>query len=260
MKQQGGIEMQNNRLTLENHWVPIENFQVSFGIKKNKPGSYTKRTQFPLNLVWAGTVHKFQGLSLISGVIRFDLERQKSFNQGLMYVALSRITNFESMYLIGSLVAIRLNLSAKNEYVRLRGLPELVLTNVSLLLTLLTARSLKKHVINILVDTVLLQNDVLALTEIQLQLEENVLSIMTQMSCHFSCQFNLNENKYRSIAVYSTHNVSVIDHQRYDCISVVTLIKPQFTQTLVTIAVIYRSTSSFMSVFLDRIARVLYQK
>ena len=30
---------------------------------------------------------------------------------------------------------------------------------------------------------------------------KNLTPIVTQMSCHFSCQFNLNENKYRSIAV-----------------------------------------------------------
>ena len=127
-----------------------------------------------MKLVWACTVHKVQGLSLKSGIISFDLERQKSFNKGQVYVALSRITNFESMYLIGTYQrsAIRLNLSAKSEYVRLREeskmtpLPKLVLTNVLLTLTLLHARSLKKHVIDILEDTGLLQNYVLALIEI----------------------------------------------------------------------------------------------
>ena len=70
------------------------------------------------------------------------------------------------------------------------------------------------------------------------------------MSCHFSCQFNLNENNNRSIAVCGPHNVSVTDHQRYEGISVVTLIRPQFSQTPVTIAVIYRSLCSSMSIFL----------
>ena len=211
-----------------------------------------------MKLVWACTVHKVQGLSLKSGIISFDLERQKSFNKGQVYVALSRITNFESMYLIGTYQrsAIRLNLSAKSEYVRLREeskmtpLPKLVLTNVLLTLTLLHARSLKKHVINILEDTGLLQNYVLALTEIQLKQEQNLSPIVTQMSCHFSCQFNLNENNNRSIAVCVPHNVSVTDHQRYEGISVVTLIRPQFSQTPVTIAVIYRSLYSSMSIFL----------
>ena len=54
--------------------------------------------------------------------------------------------------------------------------------------------------------------------------------------------------------------MSVIDHQRYNGISVVTLTKPQFPQTPVTIAVICRSLSSSMSVFLNRVARVLDQK
>ena len=167
--------MQNNRLALENQWVPKEKFQASFGVKENKPQPCIKHTQCPLKLAWACTVHKVQGLSLNSGIISFDLERQKSFNKGQMYVALSRITNFESMYLIGTYQrsAVRLNLSAKSEYVRLREesdtmtpLPKLVLTNVLLTLTLLHARSLKKHVIDILEDTGLLQNYVLALIEI----------------------------------------------------------------------------------------------
>ena len=51
---------------------------------------------------WACTVHKVQVLGLNSGVTSFDLERQKSFNTGQRYVALSRKTNFEGMYLIGT--------------------------------------------------------------------------------------------------------------------------------------------------------------
>ena len=106
--------------------------------------------------------------------------------------------------------AIRLNLSAKNEYVQLKGeskmtsLPKLVLTNVSLTLTLLNVRSLKKHVMVYFRRYGLLQNDALALTEIQLKQEENLSPIVTQISCHFSRQFNLNENNYRS-SQYAAH-------------------------------------------------------
>ena len=144
-------------------------------------------------------------------------------------------------------------------------LPKLVLTNVSLTLSLtlrlLLVRSLKKHVTNIYlhVTTGLLQNDILALTEIQLKQGNNSSPIGTQLSYHFSCQFNLNENKYRRIAVCNSHNVSVIDHQRCDGISVVTLIKSHLSQTPVTIAVIYRSPSGSISIFLKRVARVLEQ-
>ena len=65
----GRFSMQNNRLALENRWMLIETFQASFGIKKNKPQSYSKRTQFPLKLKWACIVHKVQALSLNSGVL-----------------------------------------------------------------------------------------------------------------------------------------------------------------------------------------------
>ena len=43
---------------------------------------------------------KVQGLSLNSAVINFDLEKQKLFTQGQMYVALSRITDIKNLHLI----------------------------------------------------------------------------------------------------------------------------------------------------------------
>ena len=43
-----------------------------------------------------------QGLSLNSAVISFDLENEKLFNQGQMYVAVSRVTDIKNLYLIGT--------------------------------------------------------------------------------------------------------------------------------------------------------------
>ena len=52
-------------------------------------------------LSWACTVLKVQGLSLTSAVVSFDLEKQNSFNEGQIYVALSRITSIDNIFLIG---------------------------------------------------------------------------------------------------------------------------------------------------------------
>ena len=51
-------------------------------------------------LSWTCTVHKVQCLSLCAGVIRFDLERHRSFNQGKMHVDRSGVRDIENLYLI----------------------------------------------------------------------------------------------------------------------------------------------------------------
>ena len=96
----GRDAMQSDVITQQHNWVPIKKRQTLFGFRKNKQQSSVKRTQFPLTLPWAYTVQKVQGLSLAEGLVLFDLENQKSFNQGQIYVAFSRISSIYKMYLI----------------------------------------------------------------------------------------------------------------------------------------------------------------
>ena len=53
-------------------------------------------TQFPLRLAWAVTIHKSQGKSYDSAIV--DLG-QRSFAPGQTYVALSRLTALDGLYL-----------------------------------------------------------------------------------------------------------------------------------------------------------------
>ena len=112
------------------------------------------------------TAHKVQGLSLSDGVISYDLQRQKSFNQDQMYVAMSRISKLENMHLIGNYNrnAIKVNKSAKKEYERLYS--ECLLSplsfpkanNDTLTTPLLNTGSLRRYSEDILSDVGLMQN------------------------------------------------------------------------------------------------------
>ena len=94
----GQQAIQSDISARQRNWLPIQKYETTVLIKKNKPP--IKRTQFPLVLSWSCTVHKVQGLSLSDGVISYEL--QKSFNQHQMYVAMSRISKLENMHLIGN--------------------------------------------------------------------------------------------------------------------------------------------------------------
>ena len=52
-------------------------------------------------LSWACTVHNVQVLSLNSVIITFDLERQISFIQAQMHIALRRVRDIKNFHLIG---------------------------------------------------------------------------------------------------------------------------------------------------------------
>ena len=58
----------------QHSWVPTEKSEVDIRIKSNKNSSpVIKRTQFPLMLAWACTVHIVQGLSSPPIVVSFQL-------------------------------------------------------------------------------------------------------------------------------------------------------------------------------------------
>ena len=73
-------------------WVPI----VPFTAKLEKSVN-SRRTQLPLTLAFAITIHKSQGLTLGRAVI--DLENRENKEGGLTYVALSRLKTFEGLFL-----------------------------------------------------------------------------------------------------------------------------------------------------------------
>ena len=57
-------------------------------------GKSCSRLQLPLQLAWAITIHKSQGLTLDKAIIDIG---EKEFSTGLTYVALSRVHSIKDM-------------------------------------------------------------------------------------------------------------------------------------------------------------------
>ena len=71
----------------------IEKLKRKFRVMKNH---YVYRSQFPLILAFAVTIHKCQGLSLDNAIINLS---DKVFNSGMAYVALSRVRTLTGVHL-----------------------------------------------------------------------------------------------------------------------------------------------------------------
>ena len=78
--------------------VPIYETQTTSPIHK-KASCQVTRSQFPLTLVWAVTIHKCQGLTLPEIVIDMTPAKGK-FKLGEAYVAFSRVRTIEKLHII----------------------------------------------------------------------------------------------------------------------------------------------------------------
>ena len=113
--------MRKDNYVLVNNVVPINKIESNIYIAKSSL-SFIKRVQFPLTLAWACTAHKVQGLTLPNIVFSFKLNKQRYFNNGQVYVALSRVRTINNLFIDGDILdsSVRADISTLNEYKRLR--------------------------------------------------------------------------------------------------------------------------------------------
>ena len=118
-----------------------------------------------------------QGLTLDKVVLCTDLIKQRAFNYGQIYVALSRATSLQGLFILGQIESkhVKANPKVLQEYERLRNecmVPDSITTlqHDSTLLTIstLNIRSLKKHSIDVKFDLQLFNSDIIGFTETQL--------------------------------------------------------------------------------------------
>jgi hypothetical protein len=75
---------------------PVYPIRKDYAIK----GTHYSRTQFPLSLAWAITIHKSQSLSLPAVYLNIG---EREFSHGLTYVGLSRVIDFLLLSIVGTL-------------------------------------------------------------------------------------------------------------------------------------------------------------
>ena len=99
--------------------VPIHQTQATFPVHK-KTSFQATRTQFPLALAWAVTIHKCQGLTLSEIVIDMTCAKGK-FKPREAYVAFSRIKTLDKLHIINyTRSQIHVSEHAEKEMKRLR--------------------------------------------------------------------------------------------------------------------------------------------
>ena len=179
-------------------------------------------------------------------MVSFQLLKHRNFLYGQIYLALSRVTSLEGLYILGSfnLKSIGASPKALEEYNRLRLESMLLPPNIegvdsnSLVTTLLNIRSFNKHAIDLESDWRLLNSDIMCLTETQFPQSLDSQSIPTLANSGIIC-YN-SEDRFQSLAICSRPEMFITSHTEVNGASLVTFVKSSFTSQTIKLLLSYK--------------------
>jgi len=217
---------QSNQLVRDHNVVPIEPILAKIKFNPNKPSSpELQRVQFPIALSWACTVHKVQGLTLDNVVISFELFKQRNFNFGQVYVALSRSRSLKGIHVLNHIENkhVKVDHRVCTEYERLKAASSMntvtytnnLLDGTVFHICLINIRSLRKHFLDIKHDSNIFDCDLIALTETQLLCGDSDEDIRVQLNPHTLYRQDHSTDKFCSLAICKRNNVCSIQQQQY---------------------------------------------
>ena len=266
------VTKHSNSFARDNNVVPIKPVLTKIKIRPGKPSSpEIQRTQFPLTLAYACTVHKVQGLTLKKVVISFDLLKQRSFNYGQLYVALRRSTSLQGLHILGNIEMkhVKANPKVHQEYERLREISpitnslssqlQLTVSNNDVTVSLLNIRSLQKHSIDIKNDANIMNSDVIAFTETQLLPHNSDAEIRENLHPFVLFRQDHNTDKYTSLAVCTKNHNQIAQHDYFPLINGLKFVVLNSTNGVKhSFLVIYRKQSRTIPGFITELEHILY--
>lgn len=143
--------------------------------------------------------------------MNFDLIKQRAFNSGQMYVALSRVTSLNGLFLTGrferKLIKVDKNATAQYVHMKQNSSVKSVedkcpLKDTSLTTTLLNVRSLQRHAKDIESDNMLKNCDIMCLTESQLTTDYAATSVTETLNSFNIVVNNLSNDRFLNIALW----------------------------------------------------------
>ena len=265
------IARHSNNFAYNNQVVPIIPVLTKIKIKPDKPSSpEIQRTQFPLTLAYACTIHKVQGLTLKNVVISFDLLKQPFFNYGQIYVALSRSTALQGLHILGNIEMkhIKANPKVDKEYERLReissitsSLPseqELAGSNAGVTVSLLNIRSLTKHSIDIKYDGNMFNSDILAFTETQLLPNDGDNEIRKNLQPFALFRQDHQRDKFMSLAVCTKDYIQITERKYFSSINALKFVITNFiNHQNPSFLLLYRKHSTSIPLFISNLEHIL---
>ena len=268
----GTKKMTHDHYAHQNSVVPIEQVEGQIRVNPGKVSSpVIKRIQFPLILAWACTIHKVQGLSLIKAVVSFDLMKQRTFNYGQLYVALSRVTSQDGLYLVGNYdrAKIRCDPKATQEYQKLREtsmMPRIYnghqLNGETLAISLLNSRSLKKHARKIGNLASLMSSDIILFTETQIKPgAADDVTVGAECLKDFQILYDNEDEQHNSTAFCFRPSVHTKNHEHLTAgFKLIEFTKESFLKSSITVLLLYRKHDLSVPCFLEILSYFLQSR